>query len=161
MGEGEGRVIWWPKQIKKVTKEKSHFACSISLIVLYNKVNHTLCNALRNKLFTFCVNMYIAKGYYEETRKVELILVKTPLFSILWKSLILNNCLQLYCKRDSSAGVFLWILRNLKQHFFYRTLPVCYKIENFTDFYYTIFVYLNIRLIIRWIFSDCHLCFLY
>ena len=102
MGEGEGRVIWWPKQIKKVTKEKSHFACSISLIVLYNKVNHTLCNALRNKLFTFCVNMYIAKGYYEETKKVELILVKTPLFSILWKSLILNN----FIVKETLAQVF-------------------------------------------------------
>ena len=32
--------------------------------------------------------------------------------------------LQLYQKRDSGAGVFLWILSNFQQHFFYRTPPV-------------------------------------
>ena len=37
----------------------------------------------------------------------------------------------------------------------------CKKIENFTNFYYISFVYLNITLIIRWIFLDCHLCYLY
>ena len=30
--------------------------------------------------------------------------------------------LQLYGKRDSGTGVFLWILRNFKKHLFYRTL---------------------------------------
>ena len=29
--------------------------------------------------------------------------------------------LQLYLKRDSGTGVFLWILRNFQEHFFYRT----------------------------------------
>ena len=32
--------------------------------------------------------------------------------------------------------------------------------KNVTDFYYVLFVYLNIRLTIRWIFSDYHLCYL-
>ena len=35
--------------------------------------------------------MYIAKRHHEETKKVELILVKASLFSILWKSVILMN----------------------------------------------------------------------
>ena len=53
-GGRRGEVIWWHKQIKNITKEKSHFVCSISLIVLYNsKVNHSLCNALGYKFFTF------------------------------------------------------------------------------------------------------------
>ena len=30
--------------------------------------------------------------------------------------------LQLYCKRDPSADVFLWILWNISEHLFYRTL---------------------------------------
>ena len=55
MGEGGGgKVILWHKQIEKVIKKKSHFVCSISLLVLYNnKVNHTFCNAWGYKLFTF------------------------------------------------------------------------------------------------------------
>ena len=32
--------------------------------------------------------------------------------------------LQLYWKRDSGTGVFLWILRNFYEHFLYRTPPV-------------------------------------
>ena len=40
MGEGGGGMM---TKVNKVTKVKSHFVCSISLIVLYNnKVNHTL-----------------------------------------------------------------------------------------------------------------------
>ena len=35
----------------------------------------------------------------------------------------------------------------------------CNKIEKFTNFYYILFVYLNIWLIIRWIFSDFDLCY--
>ena len=31
--------------------------------------------------------------------------------------------LRLYEKRDSGTGAFLWILRNFKEHLFYRTLP--------------------------------------
>ena len=31
--------------------------------------------------------------------------------------------LQLYYKRDSDTGVFLWILRNFWEHLFYRTSP--------------------------------------
>ena len=61
MGEGgKGKVIWWHEQVDKVIKEKSHFACSISLLVLYNnKVNHTFCNALGYKIFTFlCKYVY-------------------------------------------------------------------------------------------------------
>ena len=42
----------------------------------------------------FCVNMYIAKRHYEETKKGELILVKTWLFSILWKSLYFRTPFQ-------------------------------------------------------------------
>ena len=45
-----------------------------------------------------------------------------------------NNCarvsflgLQLYWKRDS--GVFLWILRNFKEHFFYRATPVAASVD--------------------------------
>ena len=51
---GGGReVIWWHKQIKTFLR-KNIIVFSISLIVLYNnKVNHTLCNALGYKLFTF------------------------------------------------------------------------------------------------------------
>ena len=61
MGEGGGgKVILWHKQIEKVIKKKSHFVCSISLLVLYNnKVNHTLCNALLYKFFTFFVQICI------------------------------------------------------------------------------------------------------
>ena len=52
-GGGRGEVIWH-KQIKKVTKEKSHFVYSNSLIVLYNNtVNHTLPNTPRYNFFTF------------------------------------------------------------------------------------------------------------
>ena len=63
--------------MKKAAKEKSHFVCSLSLIVLYNnKVNHTLCNALGYKPFTFlCKYVYIAKRHHEKTKKVDLILV--------------------------------------------------------------------------------------
>ena len=55
MGEGEeGIDMMDSKQIKKITEEKLHFVCSISLTVLCNnEVNHTLCNALGYKLFTF------------------------------------------------------------------------------------------------------------
>ena len=31
--------------------------------------------------------------------------------------------LQLYLKRDSGTGAFLWILRNFQEHVFYRTPP--------------------------------------
>ena len=44
-------------------------------------------------------------------------------------------------------------------HLYWRLF--CNKIKNFTDFYFILFVCLNIRLIIRRIFSDCHLCYLY
>ena len=45
--------------MKKAAKEKSHFVCSLSLIVLYNnKVNHTLCNALGYKLSFLCKYVY-------------------------------------------------------------------------------------------------------
>ena len=66
----------------------------------------------------FCVNMYIAKRHYEETKKVELTLVRTRLFPILWKSLILLNSIsrslsiggdlfKWWC--NSGGGFFQWL----------------------------------------------------
>ena len=66
----------------------------------------------------FCVNMYIVKRHFEETKKVELTLVRTRLFSILWKSLILLNSIsrslsiggdlfKWWC--NSGGGFFQWL----------------------------------------------------
>ena len=38
--------------------------------------------------------------------------------------------LQLYHKKDSGAGVFLWILRNLQELLFYGTIPVAASVWN-------------------------------
>ena len=112
-GEGEGEMGRWYDGIKankKVPNEKSHYVCSISLIVLCNnKVNHTLCNALGYKLSTFLCQ-YVhrdrhSKDILKETKKVELILVNTRLFFILWRSLILLNSIS---RSFRNGGGTLW-----------------------------------------------------
>ena len=50
----------------------------------------------------FCVNIYIAKRH-EETKKVEWIQVKTRLFSMLWKSLILLNSISRSFRKGRGA----------------------------------------------------------
>ena len=118
MGGGGGeRGRWYDgiKANKKVPNEKSHYVCSISLIVLCNnKVNHTLCNTLGYKLSTFlCQYVYRdrhSKDILKETKKVELILVKTWLFFILWRSLILLNSIS---RSFRKGGGTFWFRRGV------------------------------------------------
>ena len=47
-----------------------------------------------------------------------------------------RQSLQLYEKTDLGTSVFLWILRNLQQHLFYRTpLGDCFCIDPITSFF--------------------------
>ena len=51
------------------------------------------------------------------------VLRKTPVLESLFLIKLQASALQLYYKRDSATGVFLWILCNFKEHLFYRTTP--------------------------------------
>ena len=58
------------------------------------------------------VHSYIAKRHCEETKKVELVLVKTWLFFILWKSLILLNSISRPFWKER-GGLFKWWINSV------------------------------------------------
>ena len=48
-------------------------------------------------------------------------MIVNPKKDILWKKVFLALDLQLYQKRDSNTGFFMWILQNFWEYLFYRT----------------------------------------
>ena len=113
----------WNTKIFDVSKFCCIFDASFFFSVLLVQVNKT--NEIKLQyivhfqiqyqpllLFSLHAEQYLAKfGYFFLKNKEGTILNFTnPSLS-----------LQLYLKRDSGTGLFLWILQNFKEHIFYRT----------------------------------------